>query len=220
MMISPHDWPVWEARFAAFLTAQSGAGDAAHDTMHVRRVVANARTLATAEGADFAIVLPAAWLHDCVIVPKDSPDRTRASRLAAAAAGDFLHGAGYPEAYLPAIQHAIEAHSFSARIPPRTLEAQVVQDADRLDALGAVGIARTLMLGGAMGQPLYDADEPFPIARIADDRRNVLDHFFVKLLTLSGTMQTKAGRDEAARRTQFMRDYLAQLGTEIGTEFR
>jgi uncharacterized protein len=220
VVISPHEWPVWEARFAAFLTGQSGAGDAAHDTMHVRRVVGNARTLAAAEGADPAVVLPAAWLHDCVIVPKDSPDRTKASLLAAAAAGDFLQSAGYPEAKIPAVQHAIEAHSFSAKIPPRTLEAQVVQDADRLDALGAVGIARTLMLGGAMGQPLYDADEPFPITRTADDRRNVLDHFFVKLLTLSGTMQTHAGRDEAARRTQFMRDYLAQLGMEIGAEFR
>lgn len=219
-MVSPDEWSDWEARFAEFLTARSGVGDAAHDTMHVRRVVANARSLAAAEGADLAVVLPAAWLHDCVIVPKNSPDRTRASRLAAAAAGDFLRGAGYPEPHIPAIRHAIEAHSFSAQIPPRTLEAQIVQDADRLDALGAVGIARTLMLGGAMGQPLYDADEPFLITRVADDRRNVLDHFFVKLLTLSGTMQTRAGREEAARRTRFMRKYLAQLGAEIGAEFR
>ena len=171
--------------------------------------------LAEAEGADLAVVMPAAWLHDCVIVPKDSPERTKASRLAAAAAGDFLRSAGYPRQRIPAIQHAIEAHSFSAQIPPRTVEARVVQDADRLDALGAVGIARTLMLGGAMGKPLYDADEPFPITRIADDGENVLDHFFVKLLTLSGTMQTTAGRKEAARRTAFMRAYLTHLGREI-----
>lgn len=219
-MVSPGEWSDWEARFAAFLAARSGAGDTAHDTTHIRRVVANAQRLAMAEGADLAVVLPAAWLHDCVVVPKDSPDRASASRLAATAAGEFLGSAGYPDVHIPAIRHAIEAHSFSAGIAPRTLEAQVVQDADRLDALGAVGIARTLMLGGAMGQPFYDADEPFPIARIADDRTSVLDHFFIKLLTLSGTMQTGAGRDEAARRTRFMRDYLAQLGVEIGAEYR
>jgi uncharacterized protein len=209
------DGSAWEERFATFLATHRGAEDAAHDGMHIRRVVANARALAAAEGADLAIVLPAAWLHDCVIVPKDSPERMMASRLAAAAAGDFLRSIAYPDAQISAIQHAIEAHSFSARIPPRTLEAQVVQDADRLDALGAVGIARTLMLGGTMGKPLYDADEPFPITRTADDRENVLDHFFVKLLTLSGTMQTRAGREEAERRTAFMRRFLAQLAAEI-----
>ncbi len=213
------DWSPWETRFAALLAANRHAEDAAHDAMHMRRVVANARALAEAEGADFAVVLPAAWLHDCVIVPKDSPERTRASRLAATAAGTYLHDIGYPAVHIPAIQHAIEAHSFSARIAPRTREAQVVQDADRLDALGAVGIARTLMLGGTMGKPLYDVDEPFPIGRTADDRENVLDHFFVKLLTLSDTMQTRAGRAEAERRTAFMRHYLAQLGDEIGAKF-
>ena len=67
-----------------------------------------------------------------------------------------------------------------------------------------------------MGKPLYDAAEPFPRTRAADDGENVLDHFFVKLLTLSDTMQTPAGRAEAARRTAFMRAYLAQLGEEIG----
>ncbi len=212
------DWPTWEARFATFLAANQRVEDAAHDGMHIRRVVANAHMLAKAENADHAVVLPAAWLHDCVIVPKDSPERTMASRLAATAASAFLHDAGYPAVHIPAVQHAIEAHSFSARIAPRTLEAQIVQDADRLDALGAVGIARTLMLGGAMGKPLYDADEPFPITRTADDGENVLDHFFVKLLTLSGTMQTPAGRAEAEHRTALMRDYLTHLGNEIGVK--
>lgn len=210
------DWSPWEERFAAFLASREVAGDAAHDEMHVRRVVANARMLAGAEGADLSVVLPAAWLHDCVTIPKDAPERNMASRLAAAAAGDFLRHAGYADRFIPAIEHAIEAHSFSAKIAPRTPEARVVQDADRLDALGAVGIARTMMLGGAMGQPLYDRSEPFPVTRAADDRENVLDHFFVKLLTLSDTMQTRAGRAEAERRTQVMRYYLAQLAAEIG----
>lgn len=209
------DWSEWEERFVMFLSTSQGTEDAAHDGLHLRRVVANARKLAVVEGADLAVVLPAAWLHDCVIVPKDSPERSMASRLAAQAASEFLRDAGYPVEHIPSIRHAIEAHSFSARITPNTLEAHVVQDADRLDALGAVGIARTLMLGGMMGKPFYDAEEPFPITRTADDGENVLDHFFVKLLTLSGTMQTRAGRDEAVRRTEFMRAYLVQLGEEI-----
>lgn len=208
------DWTAWETRFNRFLT-QQGAADVAHDDAHVRRVVANARRLAAAEQANLAVVLPAAWLHDCITVPKDSPQRSRASRLAAEAASQFLQRAGYPPDHIPAIQHAIAAHSFSARIPPETLEARVVQDADRLDAIGAIGIARTFMLGGAMQTPLYDAQEPFPTRRQPDDRVSVIDHFYTKLLTLAGSMQTAAGKAEAARRTQFMRQYLDELAREI-----
>src|SRR5689334_22695757 len=131
------DWPAWEAQFAQFI--QRGApADAAHDLEHIRRVVTNARTLAVQAPADLAVVLPAAWLHDCVNVAKGSPLRSQASVLAGRAAVQFLETIGYPAQHLPAIQHAIEAHSFSANITPQTREAQVVQDADRLDALGAV----------------------------------------------------------------------------------
>jgi uncharacterized protein len=209
------DWMEWEARCAAFLTQMAGAGDAAHDLLHVRRVVASARRLATAEGAHLAIVLPAAWLHDCVVIPKDSPQRAAASTLAAEAATDFLAANGYPADLLPAIAHAIAAHSFSAGIVPETIEAKVVQDADRLDALGAIGLARCLMLGGATGRPLYDAVEPFPTIRLPDDNAYTIDHFSTKLLTLAGTMQTASARAEAERRTAFLRAFLDQLATEI-----
>ena len=206
----------WEAQFEAFISAAPAANpDPAHDLAHVRRVVANARLLAAAEGADPAVVLPAAWLHDCVVLPKDSARRAEASRLAAESAGVFLRTAGYPAAHVPAIEHAIAAHSFSAGIPPQTLEAKVVQDADRLDALGAIGIARTLMLGGAMGKPLYDAAEPLPQRRAADDQANVIDHFYVKLLRLAERMHTAAARREGERRTRLMRLYLDELGREL-----
>lgn len=177
-----------------------------------------AERLALAEGADLEVVVPAAWLHDCVTVPKHSPERSRASRMAADAAGRFLRESGYPAAKIPAIEHAIHAHSFSAGIEPETAEAQVVQDADRLDALGAVGIARTLMLGGSLGLPFYDASEPIPLTRHPDDRANTLDHFYVKLFRLASTMQTASGRLEADRRTRFMRDYVSELAREIGQE--
>jgi uncharacterized protein len=211
------DWPFWERQYCLFIEREAAGSDAAHGIEHVRRVVANARVLAAAERAALEVVLPAAWLHDCVTVPKDSPLRPRASRMAAEAAGVFLRAAGYPEQHIPAIEHAIEAHSFTAQIAPRTLEARVVQDADRLDSLGAVGIARVLMLGGAMGKPLYDPREPFPAARPPDDASFVIDHFYRKLLKLADTMQTSMGRAEAQARTAFMHNYLRQLGREIRT---
>jgi uncharacterized protein len=205
----------WEARCAAFLREQA-AGDAAHDHEHTRRVVRNTRALAAAEGADLAVALPAAWLHDCVSVPKDSPRRSMASRLAAEAATCFLAHEGFPAALLPAIGHAIAAHSFTAGIAPETVEAMVVQDADRLDAIGSVGIARCLMLGATMGRPLYDPDEPFPLRRPPDDAVSSIDHFFTKLLRLADTMTTAAGRAEAERRAATMRLYLRELAREIG----
>ena len=214
-MAEPIDLDALEARCAASMAARSDT-DPAHDMEHIRRVVVAARQLAVAEGADLAVVLPAAWLHDCVSVPKSSPLRPRASALAAEEAARFLGELGYPAALLPAVAHAIVAHSFSAGVPPETPEARVVQDADRLDALGAVGIARTLMLGAVMGRPLYDPAEPFPLDRPPDDARSSIDHFYTKLLRLAGTMQTAAGRAEAERRTAFMRGFLAQLGQEIG----
>ena len=165
-----------------------------------------------------AVVLPAAWLHDCVVLPKDSARRAQASRLAAERAGAFLRQSGYPRAHIPAIEHAITAHSFSAGIPPESLEAKVVQDADRLDALGAIGIARTLLLGGVMGKPLYDDDEPLPQTRAPDDKENVIDHFYVKLLGLADRMHTAAGRLEGKRRTRLMRLYLNELKRELSDE--
>lgn len=210
----------WEARFATLLAEEQTTMDAAHDEGHVRRVVANAKELAGTERADLAVVLPAAWLHDCVTIAKNSPQRSSASRLAAQRAGVLLRAAGYPERHIPPIEHAIEAHSFSARVAPQTLEAKVVQDADRLEALGAVGIARTLITGGANGTPFYDLAEPFPVTRAADDRTSIIDHFFTKLLKLADTMQTAAGRTAAHQRAQFLKQFLTQLGREIGVPFR
>lgn len=213
-MIDIAEWSTWEAQCLSFLQ-QNAASDAAHDLEHTRRVVANAIALARTENAELAIVLPAAWLHDCVLIPKNAPERALASRLAAKAATSFLQRIGYPAQYLPEIAHAIEAHSFSANIPPRTRAAQVVQDADRLDALGAIGVARCLMLGGAMAKPLYHLEQPFPQTRPPDDSCYVIDHFPQKLLRLAETMTTAAGRQEAQRRTAFMHQFLAQLSSEI-----
>ena len=174
-----------------------------------------AERLAHGEGAAIDVVMPAAWLHDCVHVPVTSPDRPRASVMAGDAAVAFLRGIGFPASLHGAVHHAIAAHSFSARIAPESIEAKVVQDADRLDAIGAIGIARCLMLGGQLGRVLYDADDPFAERRAPSDAVSSIDHFYTKLLTLAGTMQTVSGRHEADRRTAFMVAYLQQLRSEI-----
>ncbi len=128
----------------------------------------------------------------------------------------FLESINYPADLLAQIHHAIEAHSFSANIPADTLEARIVQDADRLEAVGAIGIARCFLTGGSMGTPLYEPSDPFAESRDLDDRRYTLDHFYCKLLGLADTMKTEAGKAEAVKRTQYMKDFLQQLGSEIG----
>ena len=192
--------------------------DPAHDISHVKRVVQNTMVLTDAEHGDPAITLPAAWLHDCISVAKDSPLRKQASRLAAQEAVRFLGSVNYPEKLLPAIYHAIEAHSFSANIETETLEAKIVQDADRLEAVGAIGIARCFLTGGSMGTPLYEPSDPFGKNRPHDDRRFTLDHFYCKLLGLADTMKTESGRIEAVKRSDYMRAFLQQLGSEIGAQ--
>ena len=210
------NWVEWENRFERFLIDQMAESDAAHQLDHIHRVVKSAKQLAEMENAKLGVVIPAAWLHDCVTLPKDSGQRHQASRMAAKAAAGFLRASGYVGELIPSIEHVIMAHSFSAKIPPQTIEAKVVQDADRMDAIGAVGIARCIMVGASFGRPLYHPHEPFPQQRPLDDKQYTVDHFYVKLFKLVETMQTDAGRAEAARRTQFMRDFLAQLETEIG----
>ena len=192
------------------------ASDPAHDISHVQRVVQNTLRLTEVENGNARVTLPAAWLHDCVSVAKDSPQRKQASRLAAEEAIRFLESIDYPAELLRPIYHAIEAHSFSANIETETLEARIVQDADRLEAVGAIGITRCFLTGGSMGRPLYDPSDPFSQNRSPDDQRYTLDHFFCKLLGLAETMKTDAGRAEAVKRTDYMREFLDQLGSEIG----
>ena len=204
----------WQPIFQQFLNEQM-AHDPAHDGSHIQRVVHNAVKFAELEGARLAVVFPAAWLHDCVIVPKDSPLRSKASTMAAETAVTFLQSQSYPAQYMDPIAHAIAAHSFSAQIPPETIEAKVVQDADRLDAIGAVGIARAFIIGGKLGRPIYNQTDPFCQERQPDDFAATVDHFYTKLFKLADTMQTEAGQREAKIRTQFMYDFLGQLKREL-----
>ena len=204
----------FEFEFESFLS-ETGSNDASHDLLHVRRVVSTAKMIGRQEGACPDIYVPAAWLHDCVEVSKNSSDRCRASRMAASKARELLGNMGYPPEHIPNISHAIEAHSYSAKIEAKTIEAKVVQDADRLDAIGAIGIGRCFLYGGVWPRPIYDEEDPFCDEREPEENRYVLDHLFVKPMTIHKTMQTKAGREEAIRRTCFLESFVEQLKTEL-----
>jgi uncharacterized protein len=206
----------WEARFKEFLIDECNHyHDGAHGLAHIQRVVASSKSLTKLEGADPGIAIPAAWLHDCVIVPKNHPERSGASQLAAEKASYFLHESGYEEQKIKPIHHAICAHSYSAGIQPETLEAKIVQDADRLDALGAIGIARCMMVGGAIGRALYHPDDPFCEKRDPDDQTWTIDHFYEKLFKLPDSMNTESAKTEAHRRVVVMERFLNGMRREI-----
>lgn len=192
------------------------AEDGAHDLSHLQRVWHNVRTLHAQEGGDLEVLLASVLLHDCVAVEKNSPLRSQASRLAAEKASTVLASLDWPDAKIAAVIHAIEAHSFSANITPTTLEAKIMQDADRLDSLGMLGVARTFYIAGRMGSALYDPQDPQAKARDYDDKRFCLDHFQTKLLHLADGFQTTTGQHLAQIRHQRLKGFMELFEEEIG----
>lgn len=191
--------------------------DSAHDIAHVKRVVNNAVQISDSENgtSDIMVIRAAAWLHDCVVLPKNHPDRKKASTLAAKKAGEFLSDTDFPTNNIPAVMHAIEAHSYSAGIPPKTIEAKIVQDADRMDALGAIGIARCIQVGSSFGANLYDPKDPFCKNRLTDDKTWIVDHFYEKLFKLPDLMHTESAKKIAHDRVKYMEGFLETLRNEI-----
>lgn len=189
--------------------------DGAHDLAHLRRVWRNVAAIRAEEGGEERILLAATLLHDCVWVDKASPERPMASRLAAARARDLLADLGWPAPDIARVCHAIEAHSFSANIPPETLEARILQDADRLDAMGHIGVARCLWIAGAQGAAISHPDDPRANARPLDDQSYALDHFQTKLLGLGARMQTPTGQHLADTRQAALRAFYEGLLADL-----
>ena len=206
-----------EALAARLLTALAfEASDGSHDLAHILRVWANASRIAASEArCDGELLVAAVILHDCVAAEKNSPQRATVSRLAAARARQIAAELGWPSPRLEALAHAIEAHSFSAGIEPRSLEARILQDADRLDAIGAIGIARCFYVAGRLGLALYDEQDPSAKGRNLNDRRYALDHFAVKLLKIAPALRTEAGRAMGRERDTLLRRFLADLRGEV-----
>ncbi|ELE9236167.1 phosphohydrolase [Enterobacter kobei] len=207
----------WQQRFESWLDEHHASEDSAHDISHFRRVWMTARKIMIHHQADPLVVLTACYFHDIVSLPKNHPERSQSSRLAARKTRDILHRdfTDFPPDRFAAVEHAIEAHSFSAGIAPQSIEAKIVQDADRLEALGAIGLARVFAVSGALGVALFDAEDPFADARSLDDRAFALDHFQTKLLRLPDTMQTDVGRELAQHNADFLVHFMAKLSAEL-----
>ncbi|MDM4430316.1 phosphohydrolase [Klebsiella oxytoca] len=207
----------WQQRFEAWLSEHHSQGDAAHDISHFRRVWATAQQLAEESDADRLVILTACYFHDIVSLAKNHPERSRSSAMAAEQTLTILQSdfPDFPPERYAAVLHAIKAHSFSAGMAPRSEEAKIVQDADRLEALGAIGLARVFAVSGALNNILFDADDPFADRRELDDKKYALDHFQCKLLRLPETMQTEKGRAMALHNARFLVQYMAKLSAEL-----
>jgi uncharacterized protein len=203
---------------AGFLLNAFDANEAggSHDLSHIVRVWRNAAHIAQTEPAcDAELLLAAAILHDCVAVEKNSAQRPFASRLSAARAREIVAPLGWPSARVDVLAHVIETHSFSAALVPESLEAKIFQDADRLDTIGAIGIARCFHVGGRMGGALYHLGDPGAAARELDDRMYALDHFPAKLFKVSEGFFTAEGQRMAAARTELMTGFVAAFLAEV-----
>ena len=189
--------------------------DSAHDFNHIMRVYKNAKTICKSEKVNDELVLSGALLHDIISYPKSHKDSKLSSVKSSEKAKTILKKYGYAEKEIKIISDAIRDHSFSRHKTPHTIEGKILQDADRLDAIGAIGIARVFAVGGAEKRPFYDPDDPFCKKRTPADQTWTLDHFFQKLLRLERLMNTKSGKREAKRRTKILKNYLLELKKEI-----
>jgi uncharacterized protein len=196
--------------------AFDNADDGSHDVAHIARVWVNARTIHADEGGDGRILAAAVILHDCISLEKDAPDRSQGSRLAAEKAAGVLSALGWSTDDIAAVSHAIVAHSFSANVKPETIEARILQDADRLDAIGLIGVARCFYVAGRLGSGLYDPADPKAEGRALDDKSFAIDHFQTKLLKLASGFQTQTGASMAQARHGALQGFLDGFTAEIG----
>jgi len=183
-----------------------------HQLEHTLRVLGNAMALAAYyPDIDHDVLEAAAWLHDV------GRGQRNHAEVSARIATERLPALGFsPERAALAVS-AIADHRFSAGRIPASQEGKILQDADRLDALGAIGIARAFSFEGS--REFYDLADPFAEGRTPDDSRYTVDHFYAKLLRLPETLHTPEARQMAQRRAEFMRIYLHELATEIGVPY-
>lgn len=180
--------------------------DPVHGFDHVLRVLALAERIARAEGADLEIVRAAVLLHD---IARDVEDEEAGQHdhaaLAAERARMILQG--YPPERIEAVCQAIRCHRFRSGPPPETPEARVLFDADKLDAMGAIGIARAFAYAGQHGQPLSSQPD--------EARYSPVDEFRQKLALLRDRMTTATGRALAEERHAFMEAFFERLAAEL-----
>jgi len=208
------DLDLW-ARLEREARSRAERTEPAHDFFHVERVVKNALTVAREEGASEVIAGTAALLHELFNLPKSHPDSARAGDICAEHARELLVREGAPSELVPPICAAIRDHAFSKGVVPDALESRVLQDADRLDALGAIGMARMWATCADMKRPFYSPEDPFCSSRAPDDKSWGLDHVYKKLLVVPERLHLPTSRRLAEERVRFIHAFLDQLGREI-----
>ncbi|MSR85775.1 HD domain-containing protein [Candidatus Woesearchaeota archaeon] len=190
--------------------------DPSHDFEHILRVLRNAEIIATKEGADLDIVIPAALFHDLVNYPKNHPKAKFSSELSAQKTGKLLRKLkNYPQYKIPSVEHAISCCSFSKKVVPNSLEGKVVQDADWLEATGAISIMRTFATTGIMKRPFYHLEDHFCEHREAEPLHYAVDLFYARLLRVHERLNTKTAKALAKRRTAFLQTFLEELKLEL-----
>lgn len=189
--------------------------DPAHDFDHIMRVYKNARKLSKKEKANTKLVLAATLLHDIIKYPKTDKRSKNSSLKSAQEAEKILKKYSFSLDEIKIISDAIRDHSFSRNKIPTTLEGKILQDADRLDAIGAIGIARVFAVAGSEKRQFYNKSDPFCKNRYPDDQQWTVDHFYKKLLKLEKAMNTNSAKIEAKRRTKILKNYLSELKKEI-----
>ena len=182
------------------------------------RVTENARRIGLAEGAELDVVVPAALLHELFNYPKGHSQSHLSGEVCADQAVDVLRQQDCPPHLIDPIRECVRVHAFSRGIVPETIEGKVLQDADRLDAIGAIGIARCFATCNEMRVPFYHPGDPFCHSREPDDKRWGLDHFYRKLLRIPDCLHTATARAIGADRIRIMEDFLTQLGRELARE--
>jgi len=203
------------ARLFAFAETRT-SNDPGHDLAHCLRVAQWTVTLGQTLGVAPREAVAAALLHDIVNVPKNHPDRAKASTFSADVARTELPSFGFDPAATERVAGAIRDHSFSRGATPETALGDALQDADRLEALGVIGLMRCISTGTLMGARYFHDADPWARDRPLDDLAYSVDHFETKLLRLPDTLRTAAGRAEAQRRAAYLQHTLGELSHELG----
>nr|WP_227374809.1 HD domain-containing protein [Haladaptatus halobius] len=188
-----------------------------HDWHHVRRVATLAETLAAEYDADETVLFVAVWLHDIGRGREDRGEIDDHAEWGAREAKRILADFDPARETVEAVQHCVRAHRFSNDVEPETLEARLLSDADNLDALGAVGIARNFCYSGEHGKPLHDPDRPIETDDTAAGSTAV-NHFHKKILRIPKRMHTDAGRKLADERRAFVEPFVDRFEREATGE--
>jgi uncharacterized protein len=188
-----------------------------HDRYHVERVYNLAIRIAQEEKADIDTVKAAVLLHDIARAMEDEGTISDHASEGARMARKILNEANFPKQKIPNAIHCIETHRFRKRLTPKTLEAKIVQDADRLDIIGAIGIARVFTRSGWSNTPIHDPTIP-PKEKYDGKSETAVNHIHEKLLKIKNTINTKTAKKIAEERHRYVEQFLERLLKEWKAE--